>query len=143
MKTFKLISLQVVEEYRLVDIALVDGLIINKEDDLNTWLIEAYTDLSHQHLFQQAFDRQQDLIVQVVISKKENDPAAFQTKVSSVKKLDDRVSILFQGKLKRSKSNYAETLLDHLLDKGLSGDTLLMEFKDKMKSKPILKEVKK
>lgn len=142
MKTFKLISLQVVEENQLVDIPLEDGLIINKEDDQNSWLLEAYTDSLHYDFFQKAFVSQQELIVQVVISKKENDPAAFQTKVCIVKKMDKHVSILFEGKLKRSKNNYAELLLDNLLHKGLGGDALMIEFKEKMKTKPRLEELK-
>lgn len=40
MKTFKLFSLHIVKEDKLVDIPLEDGLIINKEDEHNTWLIE-------------------------------------------------------------------------------------------------------
>jgi hypothetical protein len=143
MKTFKLISLQIVEEFQLLDIALEDGLIINKEDEQNSWLLEAYTDVSHYDYFQKAFESQQELIVQVVISKKENDPAAFQTKVSIVKKMDGHVSVLFQGKLKRSKNNYAELLLDNLLHKGLGGEALLVEFTEKMKTRPRLEELKK
>jgi hypothetical protein len=144
VKTFKLISLQIVEESQLVDIPLQDGLIINREDEQNSWLIEAYTaDLAHFAFFQKAYSDKQDMTVQVVISKKENDPAAFLTKVTSVKQLGMNSSILFDGKLKRAKSNYAELLLDHLLHEGLGGDALMQEFKEKMKSRPILQQIKK
>jgi hypothetical protein len=144
MKTFKLISLQIVEDSRLVDIKLEDGLIINKEDEQNSWLIEAYTtDQAYVPVFQKAFATKQDMIVQVVISKKDNDPAAFITKVSNVKTIGNQASVLFQGKLKRTKSNYAELLLDHLLNQGLSGETLMVEFKEKLKTKPLLDEIKK
>jgi hypothetical protein len=143
VKTFKLISLQIVEDSSLVDVVLRDGLIINREDEQSSWLIEAFTDLTHLSLFQKAFDSNAEVFVQVVISKKENDPATFITKITSLKKLDGHVSILFDGKLKRSKNNYAELLLDDLLHKGLGGDTLLNEFRDKMKSKPMLIETKK
>lgn len=143
MKTFKLVSLQVVVENQLVNIHLEDGLIINREDEKNSWLIEAYTDHAQHAIFQNAFNTQEDVIIQVVISKKENDPASFQTKICSVKKLDGRASILFEGKLMRSRSNYAELLLDNLLQKGLGGPALMEEFKEKMKSKPRLEEVKK
>lgn len=144
MKTFKLISLQIVEDAKLVDVFLEDGLIINREDDQNSWLLEAYTDHSHLPFFQKALESKQDLIVKVVITKKDNDPATFMTKVSSVKQLGTHSSILFEGKLKRSKNNYAEQLLDHLLHKGLDGSALMVEFKEKMKTKPLLdEEVKK
>jgi YwpF-like protein len=143
MKTFKLISLQVVEEDGLKEIALDDGLIINKEDEYSNWLIEAYTDKSYTSYFSDAFDQQKELVVQAVITKKENDPAAFVTRVSSIKELENHISVLLEGSLKRTKSDYAEMLLDSLLQSGMEGDVLLNEFKIKMKSKPGLAAVKK
>lgn len=52
MKTFKLISLDIIEE-KNEDITqrrikLLDGLIINREDDHGRWIIEAYVDQSYQ-----------------------------------------------------------------------------------------------
>jgi hypothetical protein len=144
VKTFKLISLQIVEDAALVDVVLEDGLIINREDDQNSWLLEAYTaDHSHLAFFQKAYASKQDLFVKAVITKKDNDPATFVTKVCSVKQLGSHTSVLFEGKLKRQRNNYAETLLDHLLQKGLDGNALMVEFKEKMKTKPLLDEVKK
>jgi hypothetical protein len=143
VKTFKLISLQIVEDSALVDVILEDGLIINREDDQNSWILEAYTDQTHLAFFQKAYDTKQDIFVKVVITKKENDPATFITKVKTVKQLGGQISVLFEGKLKRHKNNYAETLLDHLLQKGLDGNALMVEFKDKMKTKPLLDDVKK
>jgi hypothetical protein len=139
MKTFKLISLQIVDGADLTDIELQDGLIINKEDDLRTWLIEAYTKKSYRDYFKDG----EEMIVQVVISKKENDPASFQTKVHSVKEFENNISVLLEGTLKRTRNEYAELVLDDLLKKGMSGDELLYEFKEKMKSRPRLAVVKK
>jgi len=45
MKTFKLVSLQFIEDQDAKDIDFIDGLIINKEDEKRTWLIELFTDL--------------------------------------------------------------------------------------------------
>lgn len=143
MKTFKLISLQIVEGNGLKDIALDDGLIINKEDDLSNWLIEAYISKTYLDYFTAAEDENQELTVQAVITKKENDPAAFVTRVSSVKELEKHISVLLEGSLRRTKSDYAELLLNNLLDSGLTGENLLSEFKMKMKSKPSLSAVKK
>ncbi|MDW2876394.1 MULTISPECIES: YwpF-like family protein [Bacillaceae] len=143
MKTFKLISLQIVEEEGLKDIALDDGLIINKEDDLSNWLIEAYISKTYLDYFNAAEDANQELTVQAVITKKENDPAAFITTVSSVKELENHISILLQGSLRRTKSDYAELLLGDLVQQGLDGEALVTEFKNKMKSKPRLAAAKK
>ncbi|AIE61518.1 YwpF-like family protein [Bacillus methanolicus] len=139
MKTFKLISLQIVEGADLKDIELQDGLIINKEDDLSSWLIEAYISKSYLDYFKSG----DEMIVQVVISKKENGPATFQTKVHSVKEFDKNMSVLLEGTLKSTRNAYAELVLDDLLKKGMSGDNLLSEFKEKMKSRPRLAVIKK
>jgi YwpF-like protein len=143
MKTFKLVSLQIVEGDGLKDIFLDDGLIINKEDDLSNWLIEAYTSKSFLEYFTAAKESEKELTVQAVITKKENDPAPLMTTVSSVKELENHISVLLEGSLKRTKSDYAEQLLNVLIQEGYSGEDLLSEFKSKMQSKPSLAAAKK
>ena len=139
MKTFKLISLQFVDNDKIMDIELADGLIINKEDEDNTWLVEVFTNSTYQNFFEQAYQNQQEFIIRVVITKKDNDYVSFHIKVCSVKKFENNISIMLAGTLKRnSRRNYAESLLKDLLDKGLNGDELFNEFKENMKNKPYL-----
>jgi hypothetical protein len=139
MKTFKLVSLEVVEDDLIVVVPLSDGLIINKENEHSTWLLEAYSEPFLYDYFKKIYDQKRELIVQAVITKKENDPAYFQTKISSLKKFKNHISILFEGRLRRFRTDYSELLLDSLIQKGLSGDLLLHEFKEKMKCKPRIK----
>ena len=139
MKSFKLYSLDVVGEDSSVEVPLVDGLILNKEDERSTWLLEAYTDLSLYDYFKKISEQNQDIIVEAVITKKENAPAYFQTKICSLQKFEGHISVLFEGHLRRNKSDYSELLLDSLMQKGLEGKDLLKEFKEKMKSKPKIK----
>ncbi|WP_342433524.1 YwpF-like family protein [Neobacillus sp. FSL H8-0543] len=140
MKTFKLIAMDVVEEAgKSVEIPLEDGLIINKENEKATWLLEAYTELSLYDYFKNIQEQSRELIVEVVITKPDNDPAYFQTKVVVLNKFEKNISVLMEGRLRRNKSDYSELLLDTLLEKGLDGPALLSEFKEKMKSKPKLK----
>jgi len=139
MKTFKLYSLDVVEDDSSVEVPLVDGLILNKEDDRSTWLLEAYTDLSLYDYFKKISEQNRDIIVEAVITKKENAPAFFQTKICSLLKFEKYISVLFEGHLRRNKSDYSELLLDSLMQKGLKGEELLKEFKEKIKSKPKIK----
>lgn len=139
MKTFKLISLEVVDGETVTEVPLTDGLIINKEDEHSTWLLEAYTELSLYDFFKKIADEKKEIIVQVIITKKENDPAFFQTTISTLNKFEDHISVLLEGRLRRTRRDYSELLLDNLLQKGYSGDDLLHEFKDKMKSKPRIK----
>ncbi|RTR32957.1 hypothetical protein EKG37_07800 [Robertmurraya yapensis] len=138
MKTFKLISLQIVKQDEWLDIPLEDGLIINKEDENNTWLMECYTDKSFYDLFYECIDQEKELLVQVVITKKENDPAPFKVKARSLQTFENHISVLLEGTLKRAKNHYAELLLGDLLEKGLTGDELLDEFKSKMITRPKL-----
>lgn len=139
MKTFKLFSLDVLEDDQSVVVPLVDGLVLNKEDDQSTWLLEAYTDLELYDYFHAIFKEQREIIVEAKITKKENAPAYFQTKVCSLLKFEQHISVLLEGHLRRNKSDYSELLLDTLLQRGLEGQALLDEFKDNMKSKPKLK----
>jgi hypothetical protein len=139
MKTFKLVSLEILEDDMIVEVPLTNGLIINKEDEDSTWLLEAYSELFLYDYFKKITDQNRELIVQAVITKKENDPAFFQTKIAFLQKFDHKISILFKGRLRRARSDYSELLLDSLIKKGLSGDDLLLEFKEKMKCKPRLK----
>ncbi|MDZ5471850.1 YwpF-like family protein [Bacillus sp. 31A1R] len=136
MKTFKLVSLQIQEEDHLKDIPLDDGLIINREDDTSNWLIEAYVSKTFFDFFQNAMGNANELTTQVVISKKENDPAFFKTKVKSVRIFEKHISVLLEGKLKKMKSDYAELLLNDLIQKGFAGDTLITEFKTQMINRP-------
>ncbi len=136
MKTFKVISLQVVKNEELHDFEIVDGLIINKEDRHSTWLVETYLSNKHIEFFQKAQQSKEDLEIQVVISHKANDPAAFMTSIRCIKEMDGHISIMFEGKLKKQRNEYAEILLDDLVQKGYSGDELVREFREKMVSKP-------
>ncbi|MBY0122276.1 YwpF-like family protein [Bacillus sp. S/N-304-OC-R1] len=136
MKTFKLITLQVVEEDSLVDIDLIDGLIINQENEQNTWMLEAYVNKSYHDYFQELYEKGEDVIVQVVITKKENSPAAFQTKILTIKQVSDKISILFEGKLMKTNYDYAEIVLKKLIGQGLSSEELLQEFKKILREKP-------
>ncbi|MFL8937763.1 YwpF-like family protein [Rossellomorea oryzaecorticis] len=138
MKTFKVISLQVVDNDELQDFDIEDGLIINKEDGKSTWLVETYMSQKYLEFFQKAQQQKGDLEIQVVISNKANDPAAFMTSIRGIKKMNGRMSVLFEGKLKKQRNEYAELLLDDLLQKGYTGDELVKEFREKMVSKPRL-----
>ncbi|KAA9027795.1 YwpF family protein [Niallia endozanthoxylica] len=136
MKTFKLISLQVVEECGLIDIKLEDGLVINKEDKNRTWLLEAYISGAYEPYFQKLIDVSQEISLQVVITRAENDPAYFQAKSLQMKKLaGGYLSLLFKGEINQA-NTYPEVLLKALIEKGLCGQELLKEFKEKMLTKP-------
>lgn len=144
MKTFKLISLQIVSEERaFIDIELTDGLIINKEDDNNTWILEAFVADSQFSTVEQLVTPGKEVYVQAVITKKDNDPAAFKTVVNTLKKVDGHVIILLEGHLQKTRSKYAELLLQDLIRQGIGGDALIEQFKEKIRSRPKLATMNK
>ncbi|MFK4393210.1 hypothetical protein CN563_24550 [Bacillus sp. AFS026049] len=140
MKSFKLISLQIVtENLNLIDIALTDGLIINKENDARSWLLEAFVEEKHfKELEPSLPDKDGEVYIQAVITKKDNEPALFQTVLRTIRKVGNHYSLLFVGHIQKTRSKYAELLLEDLVQKGLVGDELIKEFKQKIRSKPKL-----
>ncbi|MBP3039055.1 YwpF-like family protein [Bacillaceae bacterium Marseille-Q3522] len=133
MKTFKLVSLQVFKNETLHVIELEDGLIINKEDENSTWLLEAYTSKSYMRFFQSLLDENGDVLIQAVITKKDNDPAPLKGKIISIQTFDEHISILLEGTILRVRMDHVERLLHDLVRDGLSGAKLVENFKEKIK----------
>ena len=77
----------------------------------------------------------EEVRIQAVITKQENDPAVFKTILKTKKLVDGHVSLLFVGTLQNTRIHYAELLLEDLIKKGFTGDQLLKEFKEKIRSK--------
>lgn len=137
MKSFKLISLQLVTEDRqLIDIEFKHGLIINKESHSNSWMVEALVHPTHYQDLEHILPHDRDhIIIQVVITDAGNDPAIFQTALTTHRLSDGHVSLLFDGQIQNTRNKYAEILLTDLLQKGLTGDSLLNAFKENLRSK--------
>jgi len=142
MKTFKLVKLQLVEKDSIRNFSLLDGLIINKEDDKQTWILEAFLADDQLEYFQTIQQNKEDLEVLAVISNERNDPASLFAHVHEVRHIGDKISVLFTGHLRNQRNEYAEELLNHLVStkSDLAGDDLLNEFKTQMKARPRLKK---
>jgi len=135
MKSFKIVSLQVIKDGNIKDIVLDDGLIINKEDGKKTWLIEAYISKEYHDFFRAAQQSSDDLDVQVVITHESNDPAPFSTHVRGMKEFENHISVLLEGFLRVKRSNYAELLLSDIVQEGFTGEELINEFRNRMKKR--------
>lgn len=142
MKTFKMLSVGIVNDDRLQDFPLVDGIIINQENSHHLWILEMFIDKEHQVFFDKWKNEEVLLEAKVVISYPENEPAAFRVTVESVKQIGDNISVLLKGRLKRARAQYAEQLLEELIGEGLEGDDLLSRFESDMRSRPRLKKDK-
>jgi YwpF-like protein len=143
MKSFKLVSFQIITGIKQTeDVELQDGLIINKEDEKNRWLVEAFV-TGEEFKRIEPFLKGDTIWIQAVITKKENDPAAFETKVLHMKKVQDNYSLLFEGHLKNLKIEYAELLLENLVQQGVQGEQLVEEFKKKIRIRPKISSFQK
>ena len=139
MKSFRLVSLQIITaDEQIVNIELTEGLTINKEDEQNRWLIEAFVHSDHYTPLAKAIDAQDTIRMQATITKKENNPASFQAHVLTIKKVDDFYSVLFEGQIVSNHIEYTELLLENLIESGLNGDELINTFKERIRSKPRL-----
>ncbi len=136
MKTFKLVSLQLVPENgEPENIELVDGLIINKENEASTWLIEALMNNEQYELVKKQLDgKEESFIVSCIITKKDNTPAFFEASFENARELEDYVSVLFLAKLRNRRREMVELLLDDLIDEGLTGANLKSAFRDSLRS---------
>ncbi|MYL48931.1 hypothetical protein GLV98_05515 [Halobacillus litoralis] len=133
MKTFKLISLDIVEE-KHEDITqrrikLEDGLIINREDDHGRWVIEAYVDENYRDFFETMKEKEEEIIIQVKITKQSNRPATFLVKPIDVNMIGDRMNVIFMGTIVDRQQEQVEWVLKQLMDEGYQGEDLLEEFK--------------
>ncbi|GAA0494242.1 YwpF-like family protein [Salinibacillus aidingensis] len=137
MKTFKLISLDVLEkqgdELKNMPIDLTDGLIINREDEDNHWLVEAYMDDSYKDYFQQMQDENREYVLQVKISKESNEPATMMVKLVGLNQIGSSMNVLFLGTLLNRKQEKVEEMLQALIQEGYQGTELLEKFKEKSK----------
>lgn len=139
MKTFKMISIEVVQDNGLLPFPLYDGIIINQENSHRLWVLELFIDQKHKEIFEKWKTEEKLLTVRVVISYPGNEPAAFIVSVENWRQIGERISVLMKGRLKRARSKYAEHLLEELLEEGLEGDALLERFEADMWDRPKLK----
>lgn len=141
VKTFKLMSFEVFQNDRFKKYPLEDGIIINQESSHQSWVLEIFVDASYGDDFKAYIGTDTILEARAVISYPDNEPAAFRVLVQGMEKTSDgRMSILFKGTLKtQNRQQYAELLLAHLVNSGLTGEELLTQFQHDMKRRPRIK----
>lgn len=136
MKTFKLVELNVErvdkEEKSIEQFPLIDGLIINKEDGENHWLIEALVAKEHLSFFEQLQNSQTEAKVFVTITKKSNRPAQLTAAVKHIAKLEESIQVLIYGQMVTRKQQGTETILESLVKEGYTGTQLIEAFRQKI-----------
>ncbi|MGY3836033.1 YwpF-like family protein [Bacillus atrophaeus] len=136
MKTFKLVDLNVErvdkEEKSIEQFPLIDGLIINKEDGENHWLIEALVPKEHLSFFDKLQKKQDEVKVFVTITKKSNRPAQLTAAVKNIAELEESISVLIYGQMVTRKQQGTATILESLVEEGYTGANLIEAFKQKI-----------
>lgn len=117
------------ENVKTKHIDLIDGLVINREDE-HGWLIEAFIDRKYWDFFHSVKDTK-DIMIQVKITRVENDPAFFVTEIVGINDIgEDRMNVLFQGKIVDHSKSRIEKLLEMIIEEGYQGKSLLEKFKE-------------
>jgi hypothetical protein len=122
MKTFKLKMLKIMSQQQKIyvhtEVPLIDGLIINREDDHNHWLIEAYIDIEYLEFFKQLHEKKEETIVQVKITKESNEPAFFITSIVGVNEIgESSMNVLLLGTIVEENDQSVGTTLSSLINK--------------------------
>ncbi|WP_144511984.1 YwpF family protein [Bacillus sp. FJAT-22090] len=139
MKTFKMISVDLIRDNKQTPIALEDGIVINQENTSRSWILELFIDQKYEAFFTELKASGELFKAKVVISYPENEPAHFEVATYSVKQIGEHLSVLLRGTLQRARRQYAESLLADLIEDGLTGEELLAKFEHDMKTRPTLK----
>ncbi|KGA98787.1 hypothetical protein AJ85_01875 [Alkalihalobacillus alcalophilus ATCC 27647 = CGMCC 1.3604] len=133
MKTFKLYSIYLLKgksgKLTHYPLKLERGLIINMENSKQTWLIEAVVEKEQFAFFNEVQQEDKDLLIDVVISRKDNYPATLITKVSEITQLSSGISILMKGNLILGKDEVLEDVVEDLVDENYKGPEFIDEFK--------------
>ncbi|WP_309089228.1 YwpF family protein [Domibacillus sp.] len=135
MKTFKVAAFFFEKEGEVTPVPLQDGLIINREDEQRSWLIELFLQEEDVQLVR-TFEQEEQLTARVAISHRGNDPAMFTVSIRSFELLKDGTSILFDAQLRQMRNEYAKQVLHSLVEEGLSGEKLLEAFTEALHSRP-------
>ncbi|WP_138415146.1 YwpF family protein [Aquibacillus sediminis] len=103
MKTFKLISIDLIKtlekEVRVCAFPILDGLIIDREDEDSQWVLECLLDKKYLTYFTSLKEANNELVLQAKITKETNQPATFLSTLIAINEMDQHINVLFKGKL--------------------------------------------
>lgn len=101
------------------------------ENKAQTWFIEAVISNEYLSYFEQLKDEKKDLLVDVVITRRDNYPATMITQIAKITNLSEEISILLKANFVIKKDDVIEDVLEDLVEKGYTGNKLIEEFKER------------
>ena len=140
MKTFKMLSFDLMKDDGVLNIPIIDGIVINQENSRKSWILELFVSKEHKSIFEQLKNSDEVFEVHVIISFPDNEPAPFKVLVSGIEEIGEKITVLLKGTIKARRNKYAEALLSSLLSEELSSEELMQRFKKGMRERPRLKE---
>jgi hypothetical protein len=142
MKTFKMLSFDLINDDGGLNIPIIDGIVINQENSRKSWVLELFISKDYQSIFEKLKNSNEVFEVHVIISFPDNEPAPFRVAVSNIREIGEKISVLVKGTIKTRRSRYAEQLLKSLLNEELSSEDLMNRFEKGMRERPLLKDSK-
>lgn len=133
MKSFKVIDMKIIQEQNFIVPEVKDGVIINMEQGDNPWIIEIVTDGDLSSILEKL--KGSLLEMMVTITRPSNAPAKFSAELMDINQMDDMISVVFKGSVIVQGPNYAEELLEFLVEEGYESTALINEFNSRMESK--------
>lgn len=134
MKTFKLSSLEIVENENddiiQHEIPLLDGLVINREDEENHWVIEAFMEKMYLEGFHKLNEKGDTVMLQVKITKDTNTQATFLTSILSINEIGEQINVIFLGTIVDKRKGIVKDMLKKLIEDGYQGESLYIKFKE-------------
>ena len=137
MKSFKIVDIKMQHENNYIILDLMDGIIINKEADKDSWIVEVAISGDFKDILEEFVGTEVTLLIR--ITRTSNQPALFEGKFLEMNSINSGISLLFIGDIIQQDPNYAENLLEKLMEENYEGDALLNEFKARMDSKDDIK----
>ncbi|SDL18627.1 YwpF family protein [Lacicoccus qingdaonensis] len=137
MKSFKIVDIKMQHENNYIILDLLDGIIINKEADKDSWIVEVAISGDFKDILEEFVGTEVTLLIR--ITRTSNQPALFEGKFLEMNSINSGISLLFIGDIIQQDPNYAENLLEKLMEENYEGDALLNEFKARMDSKDDIK----
>src|SRR5699024_8473660 len=103
------------------EINLHDGLVSNREDE-HGWLIEAFKDRSDNQ-YSEKLETIRAIMIQVKITREENDPAFFITEIVSLNEISsEKINVIFEGKIVDHIKSGIEDMLQAIIEEGYQGE---------------------
>lgn len=135
LKTFKVAAFFLEKQGELLPIPIQDGLIINREDEQQSWLIELFLDEKEEQSIR-PFEGKEQVQARVAITHRGNDPALFDVAIRSFQPLEKGISVLLDAQLRQMRNEYAKQVLHSLVEQGLEGEELLDTFTRVLRKRP-------